>query len=122
MSVGVVLAHRGIQSHPLPCQTPFGRGAALLPSVTQPQHLMGWMLVGRFCSAAVPPAPTSDCVSQCNEIEGITFGAITIRPLHLERWVLDYSLFYNLLEHQALLYRVSIPEVRVGGESQQQRD
>ena len=75
MSVGATFPDGGIQSYPLPCQTPFGHSAPLLPSATQPQHLMD---VG---GKVLPLLP----YHQRNEIEGITFGAITMRSLHFEK-------------------------------------
>ena len=68
----------GIKWHPFasfaqPCWTPFCQTASLLPSVTWQQHVMEYWWEGST-STAKPPTSTSDVVSQCNKIRGITFG------------------------------------------------
>jgi len=56
---------------------PFCQSAALLSSVPQQQHVMGYCWEGSV-STAIPPPSTSDVMSQNNKIEGTTFGVVLI--------------------------------------------
>jgi len=73
----IFFPHRGIQWHTifwdaLPCQTPFGQTAPLLPSVTQQQHVAEYWWKGSTF-AAISPTSASVVVSQHHKIGGVTF-------------------------------------------------
>ena len=73
--------HGGIQFYSfalyaLLCQMLFCQ-TALLPSVTQQQHIMGYWWEGST-STAILPALASDVVEQCNEVGVITFRAALV--------------------------------------------